>query len=82
MGTLVTTGILRAGCTNAQLTIWLTNRGLTLVKIRQRAVLITPVCPMSYGRSAISRLFLVLYSMLWSKQVSGIIGTINILFRS
>ena len=30
---------------------------LVLVKIRQRAVLITPVCPMSYGRSAISRLF-------------------------
>ena len=29
---------------------------LVLVKIRQRAVLITPVCPMSYGRSAISRL--------------------------
>ena len=29
---------------------------LVLVKIRQRAVLIMPVCPMSYGRSAISRL--------------------------
>jgi len=29
---------------------------LVLVKSRQRAVLMTPVCPMSYGRSAISRL--------------------------
>jgi len=29
---------------------------LVLVKTRQRAVLITPVCPMSYGRSTISRL--------------------------
>jgi len=31
---------------------------LVLVKTRQRAVLITPVCPMSYGRSAISRLLI------------------------
>jgi len=29
---------------------------LVLVETRQRAVLITPVCPMSYGRRAISRL--------------------------